>query len=193
MRTLSGSQQSAVAAQHVTAALLIEMQFASGTIYVTTAGRDVLWASQTWLAARGGNVENTRESITGEATGLRFSLAGPIGAYLSAALSEHVQGRPVRVWMAFFDAAEALIGTPVEEWSGLTDTMVVEDAADGNSVIVVSAESRYAQFARARVRRHNDAEQQVAWPGDRFYEYAPRLAGDQPIVWPNREWFRRNP
>lgn len=191
-RTLSTGQQAAVAATHVTIALLVEMQFASGTIYLTDAGRNIEWAGQTWLAARGGNVESIREAATSEATGLRFTLAGPIGAYLSAALGEHVQGRPVKVHVALLDANEVLIGTPVEEWSGLTDTMAVEDAADGASVIVVTAESRYAQFARPRVRRHNDADQQTAWPGDLFYRFAPALA-ERVIIFPSREWFRANP
>jgi hypothetical protein len=192
MRTLDSSQQTAVAASHVTAALLVQMEFASGTIYLTTAGRDVSWNGQTWLSARGGNVEPMREAVTSEATGLRFSLAGPIAAYLSAALQEHVQGKPVKVYVALFDANEALIGTPVEEWSGLVDTMTVEEASDGNSAIVVTAESRYAQFARPKVRRHNDADQQAVWSGDQFYKFAPDLV-ERPLIWPNREWFKRNP
>ena len=190
-RTLDANQQAAVAASHVTAALLVEMQFASGTIYLTNAGRDIVWNSQTWLSARGGNVESIREAATSEATGLRFTLAGPISAYLSAALSEHVQGKPVKVYVALFDASETLIGTPVEEWSGLTDTMSVEDAADGTSVIIVTAESRYAQFARPRVRRHNDADQQAAYAGDLFYAFAPTFV-DRQIVFPSREWFKVN-
>jgi hypothetical protein len=191
MRTLDSNQQAAIVASHVTAALLVEMQFATGTIYLTNAGRDIAWNGQTWLATRGGNVESIREAATSEATGLRFSIAGPIGAYLSTALQEHVQGKPVKVYIAFFDSNEALIGTPVEEWSGLIDTMTVDDAPGGESSIVVTAESRYAQFARPRLRRHSDEDQQAAYPGDLFYQYAADMV-EKSIVFPNREWFKAN-
>ena len=191
MRTLDSNQQAAIVAAHVTAALLVEMQFASGTIYLTNAGRDIVWNSQTWLAARGGAVESIREAATSEATGLRFTIAGPISAYLSAALQEHVQGKPVKVYVALFDANEALIGTPVEEWSGLVDTMTVDDAPGGESSIVVTAESRYAQFARPRLRRHSDEDQQAAYPGDRFFEFAVSMV-ERNVVFPNREWFKAN-
>ena len=191
MRTLDSNQQAAVAASHVTAALLVEMGFATGSIYVTNAGRDIAWNGQTWLAARGGNVESIREAATSEATGLRFTLAGPIGAYLSAALSEHVQGKPVKVYVALFDANEVLIGTPIEEWAGLIDTMTVDDSPGGESSIVVTAESRYAQFARPRVRRHNTADQQASYAGDLFYEFAPGMV-EKSLVFPSKEWFKAN-
>jgi len=190
-RDLTSGQAQAANASHVSAALLIEMQFASGTIYVTTAARDVTWNSQTWLATRGGNVESIREAATNEATGLRFTLAGPIGAYLSAALSEHVQGKPVKVYVALFDANDNIIDGAVEEWGGLTDTMTVEEGGGDTSTIIVSAESRYAQFARPKISRHNDADQQAVYAGDLFYKYAPGMV-ERSLVWPNREWFKRN-
>lgn len=191
MRTLSAGQLAAVAAGHVTACHLVQMEFASGTIYVTDAGRDIAWNGNTYLGVgRAGGIEAIRETSNGEATGLRFSLAGPISSYLSAALSEHVQGKPVRVYVAFFDANDVLIDTPVLEWQGLTDTMPVTDAAD-SSVITVTAESRFAQFARPKVRRHSDADQQAEYPGDLFFEYAASMIEKQ-LVWPSREWFRQN-
>lgn len=190
-RDLTSGQAQAANASHVSAALLIEMQFASGTIYVTTAARREPRLTVPRHVARGGNVESIREAATNEATGLRFTLAGPIGAYLSAALSEHVQGKPVKVYVALFDANDNIIDGAVEEWGGLTDTMTVEEGGGDTSTIIVSAESRYAQFARPKISRHNDADQQAVYAGDLFYKYAPGMV-ERSLVWPNREWFKRN-
>lgn len=191
MKTLSAGQLAAVGGEHVTACHLVQLGFASGTIYVTDAARDIVWGGNTYLGAgRAGSIEAVRETVGGEATGLRFSIAGAIASYLSAALSEHVQGKPARVYVAFLNAAEQLIDDPVLEWEGLTDVMPVQEGG-GQSVISVTAESRFAQFARPKVRRHSDADQQAAYPGDRFFEYAAQLV-ERSIVWPNREWFKRN-
>jgi hypothetical protein len=102
-----------------------------------------------------------------------------------------MQGKPVKVYVAFFDANETLIGTPAEEWAGLIDTMTTDDAPGGESSIVVTAESRYAQFARPRLRRHSDEDQQAAYAGDLFYQYAADMV-EKSIVFPNREWFKAN-
>ncbi len=191
MKTLSTAQLAAVAGEHVTACYLVQLEFASGTIYVTDAAHDIVWNGNTYLGAgRAGNIEATRETVAGEATGLRFSLAGPIASYLSAALAEHVQGKPAKVYVAFFADNGALIDTPVLEWSGLTDVMPVQEGAD-QSVISVTAESRFAQFARPRQRRHSDQDQQLAYPGDLFFQFAAQMI-DRPIVWPSREWYRVN-
>jgi len=189
VKTLSTAQLAAVAGEHVSTCHLVQLAFASGTVYLTDAPHDIVWGANTYLGAgRAGNIEPTRETLAGEATGLRFSLAGPIGEFVAVALAEHVQGKPADVYVAWFDANGVLIDTPTLEWRGLTDVMPVQDAPD-QSVISVTAESRFAQFNRPKVRRHSDQDQQAAHPGDKFFQYAAAMM-DRSIVWPNREWYK---
>lgn len=195
MRTLTAGQQTALQANHVTGCHLVRIQFASGTVYLTDAPFNITWAGNTYFGAgRAGSIQSTRETVGGEATGLRFSLAGSLSSFVATALSEHVQGRAVDLYVAWFDGNQQLIGDPVLEWRGLTDVMPISETPqdDGSvqSVISVSAESRFAQFARARVRRHSDQDQQAANAGDLFFQYAAAMM-DRSIVWPNKEWFKR--
>jgi hypothetical protein len=88
-----------------------------------------------------------RESAQSEATGLRFTLSGAIGAYQSLALAEPIQGDPVLLYVAFFDANHQIVADPVLEWSGLIDQMTVVD--DGQSSIIrITAENELFDFAR---------------------------------------------
>lgn len=189
-RTVTAGVGTAIAQPHVNAAHLVEMQFGSGTVYVTDLPYNIDWNGHTWTGlGHMGSIEAVRESAQAEATGLRFTLAGPIAAYLSLALNETLQGDPVLLYVAFFDANHQIIPDPVLEWSGRADTMQVVDASE-NSAISVTAESRYVDFARARVRRFTDPDQQAAYPGDKFFEYLPQMV-EKTIIWPAASFFRK--
>lgn len=189
-RTVTLAVAEALNAGHVTACHLIEIQFGSGTVRVTEAPYDITWGVNTYSGfGRAGTVEGIRESAESEATGLRLSLAGPIAAYLSLALQEPLQGDPVNVWVTFFDANHQIIPDPVLEFAGRADTMSVSESA-GQSTIVLTAESRFADFARPRVRRFNDADQQAQYPGDKGFEYLPQMV-EKTIIWPAKSFFAK--
>lgn len=192
MRTLTGPAQTAVAASVVRVCHLVEIGFASGTVRVAPdVPHDVLWGGHVWTgAAHAVHVDVLRETVSGEATGLRLTLSGALTGYLSAALSEHVQGRPISLWVALFDAEWRVISDPVLEWSGLLDLLAISEG-DESTAVSVTAESRYADRARSGSWRHSDADQQMRWPGDRFYSHASALVEAQ-IVWPSREWLLRH-
>jgi hypothetical protein len=189
-RSLTGGVASAVADPSVIGAHLVEMQFGSGTVRLTDLPYDIVWNGNTWTGlGHLGSIEPVRESAQSEATGLRFTLAGPIAAYLSLALQEQLQGDPVLLYIAFFDGNQQIIADPVLEWSGRADSMTIQDG-DETSAISVSAESRYADFARPRIRRFSDADQQAVYPGDRFFQFLPQMV-EKTISWPSRQFFER--
>ncbi len=189
-RTVTSGVATAIAAPHITACHLVEIQFGGGTVRVTDAPYNITWSGNEFTGlGHLGQIEPIRESAEAEATGLRFTLAGPVSAYLSLALQEPLQGDPVLVYVAFFDANHQIIADPVLEWSGRADTMSVSDSAD-QSTITLTAESRFADFARARERRFSDADQQAAYPGDKFFEFLPQMA-EKTIIWPAASFFRK--
>jgi len=186
-RNLPSVVEAATNADHVEAFYLLEMEFRSGTVYMTNLGFNVEWDGQVYTGAGAvGAVDEIRETSAAEATGLNFSLSGVPPEVVAIALGEHVQGRWARLYLAFW-ADGRIVGQPVLEWAGLTDIMPISDGAD-SAVINVKVESRVVSFKRPNVRRYNNADQQTRYPGDRFFEYVEAMA-EKPLVWPSREFY----
>lgn len=188
-RTLPAGVQSIVDAAHATICHLVEMEFAGGTVYLTDAGVAVTWNGNTYTdVGNMGRMEPIRETATLEIVGVRFQLAGPLSAYVSAALQEHVQGKAARVYVAFFNASHVVVDA-VLEWAGIIDTMAIDDSTE-NATITVNAESRLIDWQRPRERRHVHQDQQIDYPGDMFYEHVPNMV-DAEIVWPAAAYFKK--
>ncbi|GAA0493772.1 hypothetical protein [Pigmentiphaga daeguensis] len=187
-RQTTAAVDAAINAGHVQLFYLLEMEFRSGTIYLTNLGFNVTWNGQEYTGAGAvGAVEEIRESAAAEATGLKFTLSGVPSEMVAIALGEHVQGRWARLYTAFW-ANGAIVADPVLEWAGLVDTLAISDGAE-SATIQVSVESRVVSFKRPNVRRYNNADQQSQYPGDRFFEYVEEMA-EKPLVWPSREFWK---
>lgn len=192
-RTITGAVDTALLADHVEACHLVQIYLQSGTVYLTDSAHDLVWQSNTYIGVGAmGRIEHAAETDQIEATPLRFTLAGPIGSLLGIALNEKVLNRDVKLYVAFFSNG-VIIADPVLEWSGRGDVMyVTEQSADDGSVSSISftAESRYAAMLRPKSRRHNNEDQQIDHPGDRFYEFQAALV-DRELVWPAASFFKK--
>lgn len=192
-RSLTSGQQAAIAAGNVPLVLFVEMQFAAGTLRVTSMGYDFDWGGFTWQGVgQLGGLQPIRESEGGEISGLQFELSGVPSSLLSLALSEATgaQGRPCIVYVGFLDPATYLmIDTPVTEWRGKLDVMAVVDDGE-RSTIRVTAENELFDFARADVLLFTDEEQQRLYPGDLGLQYVAQQ-GVRPLVWPASNYFAR--
>ena len=73
-----------------------------------------------------------------------------------------------------------IIADPYLVYRGRMDTMRV--VAGAEATISLTCEGRLADFARARVRRYNNEDQQMVHDGDRFFEYVPSLV-NKSIWW----------
>jgi hypothetical protein len=193
-RTVTGAVDYAIVQDHVEGCHLVEIYLASGTVYVTDCPHNLLWNSNTYIGVGAmGMIKHAAETDQIEATPLRFTLAGPISAFLSIAVNEKVLNRDVRVYVAFF-LNGVIYNDPVLEWRGRGDIMhVVDNDSDlegGDSVITFTAESRYAAMLRPKKRVHNNEDQQIDHPGDRFYEFQAALV-DRELVWPAASFFEQ--
>lgn len=181
--------EAALSAEHVTACHLVEMGFASGLIRVTDAAHSLSWDGNLYTGLGNlGQIDEIKETATGEVTGLRFQIAGPLSGYVSIALGEHVQGAPVTVRVAFFNETHVVVRAPIE-WLGRVDTMTVADTPD-NAIIQVTAESRVTDWQRPKERRHNLEDHHIEYPSDMFYEFLPTMV-EKEIVWPAASYFHR--
>lgn len=130
-RSLTTAVRNALAADHVIACHLVRLDLDTGALRFATAGHDVYWDSATWTGAGAlGSLEAIGEGLNLEARGVRLSLSGIPTALVSAALSEPVQGRRLRIWLATFDTTTgAIIADPALEWDGRIDQMQIIDGA----------------------------------------------------------------
>lgn len=170
-RALTPAADAALRAAHVPLLALVLLEFSGGALRVTNAGYTVRYDGADWLGLGAlGQIDAVRESMGLEAHGVTLALSGVPPEHVALALTEHYQGRPATIWMAPLTADHQIVADPVLIWRGRMDTMDIEIGA--TATITVTAESRLADWARARTRRYNDADQQIDHPGDRGFQFA---------------------
>lgn len=189
MRSTTSALDTAFGAGHVPFVLFVELQLASGPQRLTTAGHSLTWAGQEWMGFGAlASVEKIREAETLEAIGVRLSLSSIPTSILSLALGEHVQGKVCLIWAGALVDGVVVVDSALE-FVGRIDTLeLAEDGKTGS--VSVNVESRAADFARPRLRRYSDADQQQMYPGDLFFRYVAQMAEKQ-IIWPSKEYFQR--
>lgn len=167
---------------------LVEMDFASGMLYASTAPIDIAWNGNTYLGGRQISVDAIADQ-GGEVRGLRFSLSGVPSELLSLALAEPLQGRSVVLRLALMNPDTHAIGHVMPLWRGSMDQMPIRHGGEF-STITVTAEHRGIAFARPKPLRYTDADQRRLFGGDRCLEYLVSQA-QHPDVWPSAEFFKQ--
>lgn len=180
-RSLTPAVSAAVASGHVRLLVFVEMDFSSGFLRVNNSSISLDWNGYSWLGVgRLGGIDPIKEGSSLESVGLGFRISGVPSANVSLALNTHYQGRRCRLWIAPLTAGHGVIADPVLVFWGRLDTMDIE--LGETATITVSAESRLADWDRPRVRRYNHEDQQIDYPGDKFFEFVPQMV-DRQLVW----------
>lgn len=125
-RSLTAGQQTLVDADGITKCELIEIDFDT-PMYLTTAGRNVVYDGKTWLGD--GTllaISDIEESLEIQSTALQLELTGT-ASLVALALGGQGKGRRVRVWVAFMNSAGGIEGAPTLEADLQIDTMPVLD------------------------------------------------------------------
>lgn len=172
-RPITSDADSALSAGHVAYLILVELDFAGGTVRLCNATTGVQWDGQTWLGLGDlGRIEPLQESAELRSQGMAFELSGVDPAMLAVALGENYQGRPAKLWLAPLSSAPGgmqLVADPVGPFVYRMDTM--EISAAQTATITLRAETRLADWDRPRIRRYTDEDQQSQYPGDKFFNF----------------------
>jgi hypothetical protein len=191
MKSISLAQQTALEASTARVVAFVEVAWVSGTERYCTAGASIAWNGNTWSAVGNlvefGDVDETEEVVS---TGVSMTLSAVPTARLSQALSEHIQGRAVRIWIAPMDEAYALIGTPALEWEGRCDVLIHDMAEDGTASLTLTTESRMVALLGAATRRYTDEDQKSRYPGDDFFRFIGAM-NERLIVFPSAQALGR--
>ncbi len=167
---------------HVSMFLLVQMDFDSGPVRLTTLGHDVTYDGHTWTAAQGiGTIEPVTETADG-AMGLSFTLAAATQASIASALTEPVQDRAITLKMAILDDGTMRVDPNV--WSGTFDVMTIQDGA--KPLIKVTAEHDMVRWQTPSGALMSHADQAQVDPTDKFFEFAAEMA-EKTLVWPSKE------
>ena len=173
-RSLTPATTNALAASQVRAVVFVEMDFPSGFLRVNNSAQNIDWGGYTWLGVgRLGSIDPIGEGITLEARGLSFSISGVDPANISVALGQQYQGRSCKVWYAPLNEDYSVVADPAMVFNGRLDVMDISLGA--TATITVTAESRLADWDRARVRRYNSADQAITDPTDLGFEFVPQM------------------
>ncbi len=89
-------------------------------------------------------------------------------------MTEDYQGRPFTLWIGALDSAGILVGTPLLVFKGEMDVMILADNGESATVELV-VENNLIILQRKKERRYNDEDQELDFPGDRFFEFIPSL------------------
>jgi hypothetical protein len=161
-----------------------------GCEFLFDGGAIRLWAGLGNLALNGETfvgagaliaISEYEETAALDAKGLTFTLSGIESSILSLALAEPYQGRICNLYLAAMDDAGVLVSPSYLLFSGLMDTMSIEEAGE-TCTVSVTAESRMVILTRAKERRYTNEDQKAQYPDDRGLEYVAGMA-DKQIVW----------
>jgi hypothetical protein len=181
MRTVPSGTAEAAAAEQLSPITLAEFDFASGFVRVWAGFGSMVWDGKTWNGIGFlGSVSRISETIELQAVGVEFELSGIPADVLAIANTESWQGRACKVWFAALDANGALVGEPLQVFSGLMDQMTFEEGS--SATLRLAAESKQIDLERANVRRYTAEDQRSEFPGDKGCDVVAALQ-ELEILW----------
>ncbi len=182
-RTISAGLSTALQADRVYPLLLAEMIFDSGDLRLWNGVGDLTALGETWTGT--GlmlSISPMEETTEIRATGVNIALSGIPSALVSIALAEDYQGRAASVYIGALDASSgAVVTDPIKGFSGLIDTMPIDDSGE-TATIVVAVESRLIRLEDAARRRYTAQDQRVDYPNDTGLDHVTAIQSVQ-IVW----------
>jgi len=179
-RFSSSDNQAAAARPDVYAAICADLALASGTLRLNDSEYTFPINGNTYTGlGRFGSIEHVEESTDMVARPVRLSLSGVDSSLIAEALPDtdvsNYQNRAVTLRLALFvPSTYQLVDTPEILWEGRMNQMVITLGAD-QSQIALSCEHRLRRAPR--IARYTNEDQQLLYPGDRFFDLLPQIPG----------------
>jgi len=150
-------------------------------IYITNAFHDISYSGNTYQAGghllKSGAIQESSDVRVGT---LNITLSGVDQTYISILLSQSTTDRQIKVYRAFLDSSQAIIGDPLLTFDGRVSDFKIKDTKKG-STISLSVASHWADFEKKSGRKTNHNSQQMYFDGDLGFEYAANITKD--IKW----------
>lgn len=131
-----------------------------------SAGSPVAWQGMGSLMA----IDPVREAGGLEVIGWMVTLSGVPSDLLSLAAAEDVVGRRATAWIAVYDEAGAIVGSPFKRFEGRINDMPIEDEPK-DSKVRLRIESRLIAMQRAPNSYWTQADQRKRYSTDDGFRF----------------------
>lgn len=184
--TTNAGFDTASAAPAVGVLYLVEMDFASGTMFLTNWPTNVTIGAQLYTGLGNlGSISEIKESEDGQTQTVTLELSQVNAANLSLGLGSvsNYQGRAVRIYTALTDVNLAVTGSPVLRFAGWMNVVKIKrDGDNAGRISMVCATGGYDVRRNPAGLRMNDSQHQARFPGELGFQYVADLIG-QPTLW----------
>lgn len=194
MAFMSAEQAAAAAASTVRMALLLELQFLSGTMYLWNGFGVRTFGGQAYQSVGVfGDIQNLSQTRQATSQKVTARLSGISPDVLALAMSEtnEVQGQPAFIRAQLLDADWQAYGGPLLLFWGTMQRMtVVRSAADvtgrdgGRREIELEMENAFARRSMPSNGTYTDADQRARHAGDLFCRFVTKQ-DSQVVTWPD--------
>lgn len=195
MSFFTADQLALLSASTVRLATLVDFEFDSITHRVWNGAGRLIAGGQEYvgLGLGGGlaGIEGLIYSPTPESKQVTLSLSGVDESLLALALAEtdQTEGRLCIISFQLFDASWQPIGSPMEPFFGIMQKPKVtrsplDKDGGGQQVIQLPVENLFFGRSRPAAGRYTDRDQNLRYPGDRFFAYVGSLVS-KVITWPD--------
>lgn len=166
---------------------LLQLEFESGTVRLSTGAQDLLWDGETWEAVGGalavGGVEETADA---RGQGVDVDISGVDQTVLAALLNSQYRGRDARVYRAYLNPETGLLADdPFLLFKGLQlhpYTVEEETGRGGGTVRIRTRFAGYLSVDRVRGIQTNTSSHQHHFPGDVFFQHTSSLT-NHTLAW----------
>lgn len=181
-RTLDSATEAASQSASPHTVFFVKLEFDGGDVTLCTWDSTLSFGGDDYIGAGGiGSIGAVDEDSDLSRSTLSLTLRGLPTDILSIVMNEHFQGRTATLRLGYLDPVTGqLVADPIILHRGRMDTYAVEQGETLS--ITLTVESRFAAWDRPLVRRYNNADQQLRYPGDRGLEFVEQTV-EKPIFW----------
>ena len=166
---------------------LIELDFASGPIRLSTGAQDLDWGGFTWEAVGGalefGGIEETADS---KGQGVDINISGVDQSILAVLLGSQYRGRTAKVYRAHLDpTAGKVLDSPLLLFQGLQLSpyqVEEEQQRTGGTVKISTRLSGYFGVERVRGIQTNVVSHGHEFSGETFFQHVASIANSK-VYW----------
>jgi hypothetical protein len=172
----SVANEAAAALPAVMICIAADLDFATGNVRVHDGVGTIQINGDSFEGVgKFGSVELVEEGIEVIARPIVLKMSGVEASLIVEATTEIYQGRAVTIYLCLYNpTTQQLVDAPETLWTGKMDTMSVRLAGDQSEV---SLRCEHRLRREPIIARYTDADQKLAYSGDRGLELVPKIPG----------------
>ena len=161
----------------------IKIEYTSGTLYLNTSDRDIVFDSNTYVGGSGiANISSIEESQELQANGIQLTVSGVSSSNVSIALTENFKNVDATLFLGFLNTDNyTLHDDPFIVFKGKVDTQNLQIDGD-TATIVIEIENRLIDWERQRISRYTNNDQLQKFSGDVGLEFVQQLV-EKELFW----------